>query len=83
MLIDQAKACVILGENAPYISAFFNQHAYHDYIIAHSMDEAVKKACDLAQPGDTVILNPGFASFDYFSDFVERGEAYKRAVQSY
>jgi UDP-N-acetylmuramoylalanine--D-glutamate ligase len=44
------------------------------------MVEAVKKVRVYAVRGDVVILNPGFASFDYFKNFAERGEAFKDAV---
>lgn len=46
-----------------------------------SMTEAVRAARRLAEPGDTVILSPAAASFNLFANVVERGEAFRRAVQ--
>ena len=38
-------------------------------------------ARELAEPGDAVLLSPACASFDLFSGFEERGEAFMRAVR--
>jgi UDP-N-acetylmuramoylalanine--D-glutamate ligase len=46
------------------------------------LDAAVRRAVQLAQPGDVVLLSPACASFDQFRSFEERGEHYRRAVAS-
>ena len=38
-----------------------------------SLDEAISKARSIAQKGDNIVLSPACASFDAFSNFVERG----------
>ena len=81
ILAKEAKACVILGENAVYINDFFRDKHFSIFTIACSMDDALAKARNFAEPGDTIMLNPGFASFDYFLSFADRGEAFKIAVQ--
>jgi UDP-N-acetylmuramoylalanine--D-glutamate ligase len=81
LLAKEAKACVILGENAAYIGEFFKVKRFSAFAIADSMDDALAKARKFAQTGDTIMLNPGFASFDYFSNFADRGEAFRIAVQ--
>jgi UDP-N-acetylmuramoylalanine--D-glutamate ligase len=81
VLIKNAKACVILGENASFIVHYFKKHGFERYAVAMNMDDAVHKARDFSVPGDIVILNPGFASFDFFGNFEERGEAFRYAVQ--
>ncbi len=48
---------------------------------ADSMDEAVGRAAALARPGDTVLLSPACASFDMFTDYKSRGEAFRAAVK--
>ena len=44
------------------------------------LNSAVKKAQSLAAPGGFVLLSPGCASFDQFSNFEERGEFFKSTV---
>jgi UDP-N-acetylmuramoylalanine--D-glutamate ligase len=44
------------------------------------LNSAVKKAQVLAAPGDIVLLSPGCASFDEFSNFEDRGQFFKSVV---
>ena len=43
--------------------------------------EAFVAAVSHAQPGSTVLLSPGFASFDQFSGYADRGEAFCNLVK--
>jgi UDP-N-acetylmuramoylalanine--D-glutamate ligase len=45
------------------------------------LQEAVRKAAEVAEPGDVVLLSPGGTSFDEFTDFAERGERFREWVQ--
>ena len=45
-----------------------------------NLQEAVRVAAALVQPGDVVLLSPGGTSFDEFRDFEERGECFVRWV---
>jgi UDP-N-acetylmuramoylalanine--D-glutamate ligase len=80
LLAREAKACIILGENADKIRVFFESVHYDRFAIATTMEEAVKAARSFARPGDTIMLNPGYASFGLFRDFAERGEAFRHAA---
>lgn len=47
---------------------------------AGSLEHAVEMAAQLAQPGDTVLLAPGCASFDQFLSYSDRGERFSQLV---
>lgn len=47
-----------------------------------TLDEAVRRAADVAEPGDVVLLSPGGTSYDAFKDFEERGERFRALVQA-
>jgi UDP-N-acetylmuramoylalanine--D-glutamate ligase len=49
---------------------------------ARVMAAAVAAARELAKPGDTVLLAPAGASFDQFSGYAERGDAFAAAVRA-
>jgi UDP-N-acetylmuramoylalanine--D-glutamate ligase len=45
-----------------------------------TLQEAVLKAAQLAESGDSVLLAPACASLDMFKSFEERGELFAQAV---
>jgi len=47
-----------------------------------TMREAVRLAYEHSSPGDVVLLSPGCASFDEFSNYKERGKVFKDVVKS-
>ncbi|MBS3803944.1 MAG: UDP-N-acetylmuramoyl-L-alanine--D-glutamate ligase [Oleiphilaceae bacterium] len=49
---------------------------------AASLDEAVRQAADLAQPGDRVLLSPACASLDMFHDYQHRGARFVELVEA-
>jgi UDP-N-acetylmuramoylalanine--D-glutamate ligase len=49
---------------------------------AASLPEAVARAAQVAEPGDTVLLAPACASFDMFTDYAARGRAFRAAVEA-
>jgi UDP-N-acetylmuramoylalanine--D-glutamate ligase len=73
-----ARAVVLIGRDADDIAA-----ALADTVPLHraaDLDEAVRQAAALAQPGDCVLLSPACASFDMFDDYRHRGRAFAEAV---
>jgi UDP-N-acetylmuramoylalanine--D-glutamate ligase len=75
------KHAVLIGETSAEL-------AYHcsTFRVAHtrsaSFAEAVRRAAELADPGDDVLLSPGFASFDMFRNYEDRGIQFEQLVQN-
>jgi len=72
------KAAYLIGEAAGEIAAAVGARA----VVVGDLAAAVERAASEAQPGDVVLLSPACASFDQFTDFVERGEEFRRLVQN-
>lgn len=79
-LRERGRALVVLGEAAPRIAAAADGAVPIEQ--SGSMAEAVRAARRHAQPGDAVLLSPACSSFDMFSGYAERGQAFARAVNS-
>lgn len=77
---EKVKAVICLGiDNSKIVSAF---GPVVDLMVeTTSMDEAVKIAYRVAEPGDTVLLSPACASFDLFENYEDRGRQFKEAVR--
>ena len=44
------------------------------------MQEIVRKAQEIAEDGDVVLLSPACASFGMFKNYKDRGEQFKKEV---
>ncbi|MGH9303033.1 MAG: UDP-N-acetylmuramoyl-L-alanine--D-glutamate ligase, partial [Acidimicrobiales bacterium] len=75
------RAVVAIGEAAGEIAAMFSGRV--PVKRAASMGEAVMAAVASASPGDTVLLSPGCASFDWYHSYAERGDDFARAVRAH
>jgi UDP-N-acetylmuramoylalanine--D-glutamate ligase len=73
------KHLILMGESAEKIYGILSDIV--DAEFAGSMKDAALKAFMASVPGDVILLAPGCASFDMYTNYKERGEDFCRAVQ--
>lgn len=77
---DKVRVLICMGKDNAKLHRDFTDKV--DTIIdVLSAKEAVQKAYEMAQPGETVLLSPCCASFDLFKNYEDRGEQFKKAVR--
>jgi UDP-N-acetylmuramoylalanine--D-glutamate ligase len=80
------RGAVLIGRDRGQLAAALARHAADVPVVTidtddtAGMDEAVRAAANLAQPGDTVLLAPAAASMDMFRDYAERGDRFAAAA---
>ena len=81
LVAERCKAVVVLGEMADQIASLWQNHlpVLH---AGRSLKDAVDRARQFAQPGDTVLLSPGTSSFDMFTSYADRGDQFRDLVQA-
>ncbi|WP_323121559.1 UDP-N-acetylmuramoyl-L-alanine--D-glutamate ligase [Burkholderia alba] len=74
------RAVMLIGRDAPALRAVLAETgvALADHA---TLDEAVRAASELAQPGDAVLLSPACASLDMFKNYAHRAEVFRGAVE--
>lgn len=74
------KSLVLIGVDAEKFETLLD--ATSSLYKEGSLEEAVRRAYSLAQPGDVVLLSPACASFDMFRSYEHRGEVFNKEVMS-
>jgi UDP-N-acetylmuramoylalanine--D-glutamate ligase len=88
---DRLRGVVLMGRDRGQIATALARHAPNVPVVdvpdidtgsmTNIMDRVVAAAARLAAPGDTVLLAPAGASFDLFSGYGARGDAFTAAVR--
>jgi UDP-N-acetylmuramoylalanine--D-glutamate ligase len=79
---------VLLGVDRARIADALRRHAPEVPVIDvasgddGAMIEVVRAAAGLARPGDTVLLAPAAASYDMFTGYAARGDAFAAAARA-
>ena len=87
-LNENIKAIILTGENRGEImrellSYFESSGKNIKLSSAEKFGDAVLLAIKAASKGDTVLLSPASTSFDAFSDYKERGNAFSSIIKNY
>ncbi|MEU6994809.1 UDP-N-acetylmuramoyl-L-alanine--D-glutamate ligase [Streptomyces sp. NPDC046465] len=81
------RGAVLIGADRELIREALARHAPEVPVVdldrtdTGAMSEAVRRAAELARPGDTVLMAPACASMDMFTNYNKRGEAFADAVR--
>jgi UDP-N-acetylmuramoylalanine--D-glutamate ligase len=81
------RGAVLLGADRAAVADALRRHAPDVRVIEvasnddGAMTEVVHAAAGLARPGDVVLLAPAAASYDMFSGYAARGDAFAAAVR--
>jgi len=76
----RVRSLVLLGEAREKIAAELAGTAPIEVVA--EMGEAVRRAAELARPGDAVLLSPACASFDQYTGYAERGRHFQAEVNA-
>jgi UDP-N-acetylmuramoylalanine--D-glutamate ligase len=86
LIVERVSHLVLFGEMSNLVQEHVvnvKRQTSNVTCVVHEvgvLENAVKMAAKLAQPGDVVLLSPGGTSFDAFRDFAERGAKFAEYV---
>jgi UDP-N-acetylmuramoylalanine--D-glutamate ligase len=80
LLRERVKRVYTIGAAAEKIESHIKGAA--EIVHAETLDNAIRRAAAVAQPGDIVLLAPACASFDQFQSYNHRGRVFKEVVHS-
>ena len=75
---DRVRILIAVGDTAPAVEAAFD--GVPEVYRAGCLEEAVDLSLRHAQSGDSVLLSPGCASFDRYTNFEARGDHFRDLV---
>lgn len=79
---QHTKKLIIMGEARDSIKSVLKDACTGGAQTTSTMEDAVLLSYHAAVPGDIVLLSPACSSFDMYSSYAERGDAFCRAVDN-
>jgi UDP-N-acetylmuramoylalanine--D-glutamate ligase len=82
LLRERVKCVYTIGAAAAKIESQIvsSKNGGPEVVHADTLENAIRKANAVAQPGDVVLLAPACASFDQFKNYEQRGKLFKEVV---
>ena len=83
VLNKKIKNLILIGKSTAKIYEQIVKDVYNYKIFKYkTLEAAVKKGFEVAEPGEVLMLSPACASMDMFKDYKERGDKFKTLVYS-
>ncbi len=87
LIADRAKAAICIGQTAgkilDSIHSAKGDRETPEVRSVKDFTEAVESAKRSTSPGDVVLLSPACASYDWFKNYEERGDRFKKIVREW
>ena len=78
-LPDHVSQVICFGKEANELAAACS---INNVMVCSTIEEVVKIVHEKSTPGDVVLFSPAGASYDLFTNYIERGNTFKRLVRS-
>jgi UDP-N-acetylmuramoylalanine--D-glutamate ligase len=78
-LVGRVRAVLAFGEAAELVMGDLNAQVPVERVEG-GLEEVVRRAAELARPGDAVLLSPACSSYDMFRNYEERGSRFRELV---
>lgn len=81
---DNIRTAVFIGASAARLVQTAQAAGFTKYVVSEDKNifDVIQLSRQYAQPGDAILLSPGFPSFDMFKNFEDRGLQFKQAVEA-
>jgi UDP-N-acetylmuramoylalanine--D-glutamate ligase len=79
LITAKVRAIVAYGEGREHFRQAWT--GLKSVAVVADLKEATRRAFELSEPGDAILLSPACASFDQFDNFEQRGDRFREYVE--
>lgn len=79
--LNHVKAIICFGETKYKLEEFAKKN-HKEVFVVNTLTEATKKAYEISDKGDIILLSPACASWDQYPDFETRGNEFKAIINN-